>query len=620
MSAASTRQTRSKRLLWIGKIALALALAAPLAASAWWNPDWTYRKHIDLSGAETPALGAQVQQVLVPVRLHAGNFPFAEAQVAGNDLRFVAADDKTPLNFHIEQFDAINEIAIVWVQAPAVGSKDAAMWLYYGNPNAPAAGSAKASFDPTTVAAFHFGEREGLPRDSTGYGNTVVSSSGKLGSGGVAAFGIAMRAEDSLRIAAAPALATPSGTGWTVSMWVKAEQAAATGTLLVREEGKKRLAFGLDGGKPYLAAADAAQPTRAATTAPTRIDAAQPIDGGTWHHLAFVIGDRATVYVDGTEVAQGLLRLPEFQGDVVVGAPTGRGGLAAEIDELQIANRMRAPEWIRAAALAQHAQSRLLQYGGDEGGGGSDYIAVLRTLAAAVSTDGWIIIALIGVMGLISGDVMVSKMRLLRRIGRLNDAFVAEFRRPEGGLARLDAEATITGAARWGEGSLYRIYRAAYDQLQTLRGAGQRGELSPQAIEVVRAGIDVSIVGEANRLNNRLVMLTLSVSGAPFLGLLGTVVGIMVTFGTIALQGDVNVNTIAPGVAAAITTTVAGLLVAIPVMFGYNLLATRVKELTQAMEVFANELLGKLAWHAAFANAPSAAPAAAPPLAALATA
>jgi len=85
------------------------------------------------------------------------------------------------------------------------------------------------------------------------------------------------------------------------------------------------------------------------------------------------------------------------------------------------------------------------------------------------------------------------------------------------------------------------------------------------------------------------------VSGAPFLGLLGTVVGIMITFATIALQGDVNVSTIAPGVAAAITTTVAGLVVAIPAMFAYNFLTLRIRSLTTAMELFNNELLGRIA-------------------------
>jgi biopolymer transport protein ExbB len=61
-----------------------------------------------------------------------------------------------------------------------------------------------------------------------------------------------------------------------------------------------------------------------------------------------------------------------------------------------------------------------------------------------------------------------------------------------------------------------------------------------------------------------MVMLTIAISGGPFLGLLGTVVGVMITFAAIAASGDVNVNAIAPGIAAALAATVAGLAVAIP--------------------------------------------------------
>lgn len=575
----------------IAAVALgAWLLGSPIAASAWWNAQWAYRKQIQLTGAETPLLGGQVQQVLVPVRLHAGNFPFFDAQEAGADLRFLAADDKTPLNFHIEQFDPVNEIAIVWVQVPSVGGKESSIWMYYGNVDAPAAGSAKASFDPLTVLALHFAERDGVPRDSTGYGNTVLASAGKLGANGAVGFGLALAADQSMRIAGTPSLATPAGTGWTVSLWVKAAQAAANGTLLVREEGGKRLVFGLEEGRPYLAVGDGAQPQMSG-----RIAAPQPIDGASWHHLSFVLGDHAALYLDGVEVAQGLLRLPEFRGDVIVGAVTAATGFEGEIDELQISNRMRAPEWVRAAAIGQDPQSQLIQYGGDETGGGSDYLEVLRTLANAVSTDGWVIIAVIGVMGLVAGEVMIVKSRLLKRMRVQNEAFLDEYRQADTPLARMEPEAIAAAAQTWTDSPLLHLYQSALNELHGVRAAGHAGALSPQALEVIRSGIDAGIVGEAHRMNDRLVLLTLSVSGAPFLGLLGTVVGIMVTFGAIAMAGDVNVNTIAPGVAAALATTVAGLLVAIPVMFGYNQLATRIKELTAGMEVFANELVGKLA-------------------------
>ena len=90
-------------------------------------------------------------------------------------------------------------------------------------------------------------------------------------------------------------------------------------------------------------------------------------------------------------------------------------------------------------------------------------------------------------------------------------------------------------------------------------------------------------------------VLTIAISGGPFLGLLGTVVGVMITFASIAAAGDVNVNAIAPGIAAALVATVAGLAVAIPALFGYNWLLTRVKNAGAVLHVFVDELVTKVA-------------------------
>jgi biopolymer transport protein ExbB len=97
------------------------------------------------------------------------------------------------------------------------------------------------------------------------------------------------------------------------------------------------------------------------------------------------------------------------------------------------------------------------------------------------------------------------------------------------------------------------------------------------------------------RLNRLMVILTIAISGGPFLGLLGTVVGVMITFAAIAASGDVNVNAIAPGIAAALVATVAGLAVAIPALFGYNYLLSRVKDLTSDIQVFVDEFVTKMA-------------------------
>ena len=96
-------------------------------------------------------------------------------------------------------------------------------------------------------------------------------------------------------------------------------------------------------------------------------------------------------------------------------------------------------------------------------------------------------------------------------------------------------------------------------------------------------------------MNKLMVMLTIAISGGPFIGLLGTVLGVMITFAVIAATGDVNVAAIAPGIAAALMATAAGMAVAIPALFGYNYLNSRIKSITSDMRVFNDELITKLA-------------------------
>src|SRR4029077_5939165 len=143
---------------------------------------------------------------------------------------------------------------------------------------------------------------------------------------------------------------------------------------------------------------------------------------------------------------------------------------------------------------------------------------------------------------------------------------------------------------------LYRLFNLGAQEIRRrFRGNGGHHTLSPQAIESIRAVLDSGFVQETQRLNRLMVMLTIAISGGPFLGLLGTVVGVMITFAAIAASGDVNVNAIAPGIAAALVATVAGLGVAIPALFGYNYLISRIKDLTNDIQVFVDEFVTKMA-------------------------
>jgi biopolymer transport protein ExbB len=185
--------------------------------------------------------------------------------------------------------------------------------------------------------------------------------------------------------------------------------------------------------------------------------------------------------------------------------------------------------------------------------------------------------------------VMVAKTFLLLRTDKGNRSFIQAFREAPDVLA-------AGGVEQHAGSSLARLYEAGLLQLRK-RSVGQAGAkaLSGASIDAVKASVDADLVRENHKLNALMVLLTIAISGGPFLGLLGTVVGVMITFAAIAAAGDVNVNAIAPGIAAALLATVAGLGVAIPALFGYNYLASKIKNISADMQIFVDEFVTRVA-------------------------
>jgi biopolymer transport protein ExbB len=211
--------------------------------------------------------------------------------------------------------------------------------------------------------------------------------------------------------------------------------------------------------------------------------------------------------------------------------------------------------------------------------------------------------------------IMIVKAFFLSRVEKANARFLKEFRRLSGDATALDSPATegeddlddapsmaslANDHHKYGASTLYRLYHHGVRELnkriaaQTL--SAQRAHiLSAQSIDAIRAAMDGTMTRLQQSLSSQMVLLTIAISGGPFLGLLGTVIGVMITFAAIALSGDVNVNAIAPGTAAALAATVAGLSVAIPALFGYNWLNTRIKSITADNRVFVDEFVTRLA-------------------------
>ena len=136
----------------------------------------------------------------------------------------------------------------------------------------------------------------------------------------------------------------------------------------------------------------------------------------------------------------------------------------------------------------------------------------------------------------------------------------------------------------------------ASGQVRGPGGERRRQRVTLKNMEHVKRAIENIVAQESLKLESGLIWLAIAVSGAPFLGLLGTVWGVMSAFGGIAQapQGAATLQAMAPGVAAALITTVAGLLVAIPSMFGYNWLVHNLRVFTVGLDNFAQELVSKM--------------------------
>ena len=115
--------------------------------------------------------------------------------------------------------------------------------------------------------------------------------------------------------------------------------------------------------------------------------------------------------------------------------------------------------------------------------------------------------------------------------------------------------------------------------------------LSLNQLETVRSVVDRNLADEVLLLEDQMGLLATAVSAAPFLGLLGTVWGVMDAFAGMALAGNAALSAVAPGISGALLTTIIGLIVALPSMIGYNLLSAEIRRISVQMDNFAQEFI-----------------------------
>lgn len=592
------RATFLKVLMILGAVALLLPSLPALAADGWWNDGWQYRKKITFDTTPTGAdIGENLSDMPVLVRLHSGNFNFTNAREDGGDIRFVAADDATLLKHHIERIDTFDEIALIWVKLPRLpGNSDQGfMYLYYGNRDAMGGQDPGGTFPMFQAAAFHLGEVDGVPRDASPNKNNAALFAGALGLPGVIGNGIALNGPgERMVIAGIPAM--DFANGFSLSAWVRINMPQGDAWLFSRQGAAGSLVVGVEGTRVY-----AAIDTVAGGTFVT--DKSTDLPMGAWHLLTVTAapGGRLAIFLDGIEMTWVNLpaTLPALAGDLIVGDPEAGGhGFIGDLDEIGVFTQVLSADRIRAAFASQGPDGLLLSLGTEVAGGGGSGLPIfyLGTILKNITLDGLAIIILLMVLGAVSWAVFLGKAGFLWMIDRDNRQFHGAYQ------CSADPLALSVDAVAVQNSNLYRMHQAGcraltgYCELDAAAGtAGQApARRSASAVKTLRTTLDKHFIDETKRLNGYLTVLTMAITGGPFLGLLGTVWGVMNTFAAMAEAGEANIMAIAPGVASALSTTVVGLIVAIPALFAYNYLTSRIKNITADLIVFADDFALKV--------------------------
>jgi biopolymer transport protein ExbB len=571
--------------------------------ASWWNEGWTQRQKltIDASDVKDP-----VGDAAVLVRLHDGNFQFANAAENGADIRFVAEDGKTVLPHQVEKYDGLLNEAFVWVKVPAIKpGAQTVISLYYGSTESPKmpAPAANETFDADTALVYHFSLGVANPADSTKNANNA-SNTAVIGDGAIIGGGLRLAGGDPLSIPNSTTLEWKAGQALTLSAWIKPSVLAPQTVLLSRGDAFRLI---VDQGVLVL------------DVAGTRSPVGAPLAAASWSHVAIVSeGSNLKLFVNGSLYSTLAKPLPASTTPILVGGATADAAkFAGDLDELVISNTSRPPGWLKLSASSQGTgadAAKKVSLGGFEGEGTEpksavwEHLSLFGDISKNMMFDGWIAIGICAVMIVIGWTVAIRKFAYLNSIDKGSKEFLRLWKNLSTDLTALDPDDAKSVNSLGGsvdpekqglikKSPLYHIYFIGTEEIRhrLQKDSVRLNGLSGRSIQAIRASLDAGLVHENHRLTDGLVYLTISIAGGPYVGLLGTVVGVMITFAIIAKSGEVNVNSIAPGIASALLATVVGLVVAIPALFIYSYLNARIKNAMGLMQVFIDEFVAKMA-------------------------
>jgi biopolymer transport protein TolQ len=224
-----------------------------------------------------------------------------------------------------------------------------------------------------------------------------------------------------------------------------------------------------------------------------------------------------------------------------------------------------------------------------QAGGPGDKLDIITLISHAGAVPK-AVLGLLALMSLISWYVIGAKWMYLARAYRRSLRFVEKFW--DSSLDEMWKEAESAPPSPVSE-----VFRAGYLELVKLRKKRSQLQAEGKAdeglgdIESLERALSRARTMATTEMENKVPFLATTASAAPFIGLFGTVWGIMNSFRNIGAKGAANLATVAPGIAEALVATAIGLVAAIPAVMGYNYLSRRIRVISAEMETFTNDFL-----------------------------
>jgi biopolymer transport protein TolQ len=225
---------------------------------------------------------------------------------------------------------------------------------------------------------------------------------------------------------------------------------------------------------------------------------------------------------------------------------------------------------------------------------GTDTISLLSALFIGNLLDilaqtGWVARAVLGILlffSLVSWALIFQKLGLFGRIGRQSDQFLKIFRATKG---VANPQGLVSAGSPFAN-----VYAAGYRELQSQMGTGNPAPQKLKSLQAVTVSMQLASTDEVRRVEKGMSWLATTAGVTPFIGLFGTVWGIIDAFSGLGTSGAASLRAVAPGIAEALVTTAAGLFAAIPALIAYNYFLQDIRDLAQRLDTFASEFTAQI--------------------------